>query len=278
MRDSMLRSSSQPHCVRLVQVEIGAVVEADEQPVAVGAHRVVGCRDGRVVGTQPAAELGEGCRGRGSLGRQVERLTLRSELAEEPVGFAPDRTLRRARQRLAPRRELTVAGRVQEAGAQLVERRWHLGQPGPHAAPILLRFAWHVVEDVADVGVVAVQHAEPSVVLPGLDEIELRLHSLAHDFDGDSIAATTWLDARQFTDRSALQVESGRPTLGRVVGHLLVVSGYAPEGCEHRIERRALDDVLVRQLEDPGRAAAIRHGFVQRHPRPTMQRQHPLPW
>ena len=181
-------------CVGLVQIEIGAVVKADEQPVAVRAHRVVGCRDGRVVGAQPSAEL---VKAAAAAAASVDRSNDGHSAAsspKNPSGLPQTRTLRRARQRLAPRRELVVAGGVHEAGAQLVERRWHLGQPGPHAAPILFRFAWHVVEDVADVGVVAVQHAEPSVVLAGVDQIELCLHSLAHDFDGDAIASTAWLD------------------------------------------------------------------------------------
>ena len=50
-----------------------------------------------------------------------------------------------------------------------------------------------------------------------------------------------------------------------LVGDLVVVTGDPPERCEHRVERRAVDDVLVGQLEDVGFVVTARRRFVHGH-------------
>ena len=45
--------------VGLVEIEVGAVVVAHEQPVSLGPDRVVWCRRGRVVVPQPPSEFEE---------------------------------------------------------------------------------------------------------------------------------------------------------------------------------------------------------------------------
>ena len=108
--------------VRLGQVEVGAVVVAGEQPVALGADRIVGSGDGRVVVAQPSGVLDECLRSlRRASSAQIERCALVGELAERSSGLAPDLARVGAGQRLATRRDLAVGRRVHEAGAQPVE-------------------------------------------------------------------------------------------------------------------------------------------------------------
>ena len=40
----------------------------------------------------------------------------------------------------------------------------------------------------------AVQDAQPTVVLAGFDQVEFGLHPFAHDLGGDALGAIAWFD------------------------------------------------------------------------------------
>src|SRR5829696_4761271 len=271
--------------VSLGELELHPVEDPGEQPVPLGADRIAFDGVRRVLVGEEAGE--RRVRLRGAAGAVDERVaqhlivdgTLvvtvdeREEERRRPVlAAAPRLGLAHAFDGLPPGRHQPLSHAFGEAGLVRSETVGHEREAGGDRVPVVLGLDGHHVEAHAhrlDGTGDDVQIAE---VLAGVVELYVGLEGLAQHIAGDAIWVAFWRRARQCPKRRTVVLVAFLETVGREVGHLVVVARQSLEGGGDRIESRVAVDEPVGQVVDLRHA---QHCLVDRRHSPSRRRISP---
>lgn len=225
-----------------------------EQRVAVAPDRIAGIGRRGVLVAEIRGELGVARGGELGRGRELGVVgTLRGEGAEERIGVAlaaPGRRHLGTRQRLAPRRDEPLLDSDAQRFFDALERRGNAGHAFGRGGPVVVGLEAHEVEALARTVDRARDDPDVAEALTGVELIDLEGEALDHHTRREPVVERLGRRRLQRGDGLAGQVGAACRTLGREVGHLVVVAGNPGAGRAARVERTELVAIAIGDGED----------------------------